>query len=112
MEMGDHILQVLLALGLVVGLVVALGFAMKRINSGGFKSGGEIKVVASTFLGPKERILLLQVRDRQVLVGANPNGIRALSEFPAPPGGSSGDTSADNQAGGGFERALREAAST
>jgi flagellar protein FliO/FliZ len=102
MEIGDHILQVLLALGLVIGLVVALGFAMKRINSGSFKSGGEIKVVASTFLGPKERILLLQVRDRQILIGANPQGIRALGEFPVPPG--------DDESGSGFERALREAA--
>jgi flagellar protein FliO/FliZ len=88
MEMGDHILQVVLALGLVVGLVVALGYAMKRINSGQFRSGGDIRVVASTFLGPKERILLVEVKGRQILVGVNPQCIRTLSEFPADRGDS------------------------
>lgn len=85
MEMGDHVLQVLLALGLVVGLVVALGYAMRRINGGHIRSGGEIRVIASQFLGPKERILLIEVKDRQILVGVNPQCIRALSEFPVEP---------------------------
>ena len=85
MEMGDHLLQIVLALGLVVGLVVVLGYAMKRINSGHFKSGGEIRVVASTFLGAKERILLLEVNGRQILVGVSAQNIRTLSEFPPGP---------------------------
>ena len=45
------------------------------------QQGGDIKVVASTFLGPKERVLLLEVQDRQILVGVNPNCIQALGEF-------------------------------
>lgn len=88
MEMGDHILQVLLALGVVVGLVVALGWAVRRINGGNIRSGGDIRVVASQFLGPKERLLLIEVRDRQILVGVNPQCIRTLSEFPAEPAAS------------------------
>ena len=71
MQMGDHILQVLLALGVVVGLVVALGYAMRRINGGHLKTGGDIRVVASQFLGPKERILLLEVKDRQIRQGVS-----------------------------------------
>ncbi|MEZ5560813.1 MAG: flagellar biosynthetic protein FliO [Pseudomonadales bacterium] len=102
MEIGEHILQVVLALGLVVGLVFALGYVMKRINSGGFREGGEIRVVASTFLGPKERLLLVQVRDRQILLGVNPQSIRSLGEFDGvEPAGSEG-----------FDKVLREARGT
>ena len=86
MEVAAHIPQVALALALIVALVVGLGFVIKRLNQGGLRQGGDIKVVASTFLGPKERVLLLEVNDRQILVGVNPNCIQALSEFPAGPG--------------------------
>jgi flagellar protein FliO/FliZ len=86
MEVAAHIPQVALALVLIVALVVGLGFVIKRLNHGGLRQGGDIKVVASTFLGPKERVLLLEVNGRQILVGVNPNCIQALSEFPAAPG--------------------------
>jgi flagellar protein FliO/FliZ len=78
--------------------VLALGYTMKRLNGGGFKSGGDIRVVSSTFLGPKERILLLEVRDRQILVGVNPQCIRTLAEFPA-----------GHEGSGSFREALGEA---
>ena len=97
MEIGDHILQVLLALLLVIGLVVALGLVVRRMNHGAFKSGGDIRVVASTFLGPKERILLVRVRDREVLLGVNPQCISALGEFAA------------GEATASFDTALKEA---
>jgi len=83
MEIGAHIPQVALALALIVALVLGLGFVIKRLNQGGMRhSGGRIKVVATTFLGPKERVLLLEVNDRQILVGVNASGINALTEFP------------------------------
>ena len=81
MEIAAHIPQVVLALTLIVALVVGLGFVIRRMNHGSLRQGGEIKVVASTFLGPKERVLLLEVQDRQILVGVNPNCIQALGEF-------------------------------
>lgn len=81
MEIGEHITQIGLALALIVALVVALGYVVKRLNQGGLRNAGDIKVVASTFLGPKERILLVEVNDRQILVGVNPQSINALSEF-------------------------------
>lgn len=85
MEIGDHITQVGFALALIITLVFGLGFVMKRLNSGGFSASGDIKIVASTFLGPKERVVLLEVKDRHVLIGVNGQGISALSEFPAEP---------------------------
>lgn len=85
MEVGTHIPQVAMALALIIALVVGLGFVIKRLNQGGLRQGGDIKVVASTFLGPKERVLLLEVSDRHILIGVNPNSIQALSEFPVTP---------------------------
>ena len=82
MEVAEHIPQVAIALVSIVAIVLGLGFVVKRLNHGGLRPNGEIKVVASTFLGPKERVLLLEVRKRQILVGVNPHCIQTLAEFP------------------------------
>ena len=34
-------------------------------------------------LGPKERLVLVQVADQQILVGLNPSSMTALATFPA-----------------------------
>ena len=81
MELSDHIAQIAAALVLIVALVVGLGWLVKRLNHGSFTGAGDIKVVASTFLGPKEKVLLLEVKNRQVLIGVNAQSITALSEF-------------------------------
>ena len=84
MEIGDHIAQVGFALLLIVALVVGLGFLLRRLNQGGLGSSGDIRVVASTFLGPKDKVMLVEVRGRELLLGVNGQAITSLAEFPAP----------------------------
>lgn len=100
MELSEHITQIAGALALIVALVVGLGWMVKKLNHGGFSGNGDIRIVASTFLGPKEKVLLLEVRDRQVLIGVNAGGITALGEF---------STDAEINASGGFSGVLAEA---
>lgn len=97
MDVGN-VAQVALALAFIVVLVIGLGFAMRRINGARLRSGGDIEVVASTFLGPKERIVLLKVQDRRVLVGISAQSMTALGEFP--------DTDGNHK---GFDAVLKEA---
>ncbi|MEZ5550103.1 MAG: flagellar biosynthetic protein FliO [Pseudomonadales bacterium] len=97
MDVGN-LAQVALALAFIVVLVIGLGFAMRRINGARLRAGGDIEVVASTFLGPKERIVLLKVQDRRVLVGISAQTMTALGEFPD-----------RNDDGKGFAAVLQEA---
>lgn len=102
MELSDHISQIAAALVLIVALVVGLGWLVKRLNHGSFSAAGDIKVVASTFLGPKEKVLLLEVKNRQVLIGVNAQSITALGEFELPD---------STQQSGSFANVLTEAKS-
>ena len=106
MELSEQIVQVGLALALIIVLVVGLGFAVRRLNSGSFKSAGDIRIVASTFLGAKERVLLLEVKDRHVLIGVTPQGMTSLGDFAR----SQGENHSPGEGShSGFQSVLKEA---
>ena len=65
-----------LSLGLVVGLILAAAYFFKRAPFGLAGRGeGPLRVVASIALGPRERLLLVSARGREILVGVSPAGV-------------------------------------
>ncbi len=79
----DNIWQVALALVVIVGVVLALGYLAKRFQLAKPGGSGALRVVDSTFLGPKERLVLVQVGDQHVLIGMNPQCITKLAQYEA-----------------------------
>lgn len=75
---GASLGSVVLSLALVLALIFALGWALRRLQFA--RSGGDrlLGVLAQLPLGPRDRIVLLRVGDRQALVGVSPAGIRPL----------------------------------
>lgn len=78
--------QVTFSLALVLAAVFAAAWLLRRVRglSGRAATGG-IEVVAERAVGPRERVVLLQVGRRQVLVGVAQGSVRALESFDAPP---------------------------
>lgn len=70
--------QVLLSLGLIVGLIFLLAFVYKRTSLGQKKVGQNIKVLSSLAIGVKEKVVLVEVGDTQILVGATNQSINTL----------------------------------
>ena len=81
MNPADNIWQVALALVLIVGVVMLLGLLAKRFQLNKSKTTGQLKVVDSAYLGPKERLVLVQIADQNVLLGMNPQCITKLAQF-------------------------------
>jgi flagellar biosynthetic protein FliO len=74
--------QLLLAMGIVVGLIVGLGWLVKRLGgSKGLRNAGALKLVARASLSPKHQMFLVRVGSRLVLIGAGPQGLATLSEI-------------------------------
>lgn len=75
---GASIGGVLLSLVLVLALIVGLAWALRRLQS--VRGGGlhAMRVVAQLPLGPRERVVLIQVGERQALVGVAPGGVTSL----------------------------------
>jgi flagellar protein FliO/FliZ len=75
---GGQLLQLVLGLLLVVGLIFVLAWLMRRVQRAGPAGGQVIELVGSRALGPRDRLVLVQVGNEQVLLGVSPGSITAL----------------------------------
>ncbi len=81
MDLSGQIWQVALALILIIGLVLVLGVIAKRMQHGRGLRQGNLTILESASLGPKEKLVLVQVEGRKVLLGMNAQCIAKLVEY-------------------------------
>lgn len=76
--------QLLLGLLLVVGLIFVLAWLARRVQnvSGGMPQA--IRIIASQPLGTRDRLLLVQVGEEQLLLGISPGRITTLHVLKEP----------------------------
>jgi len=78
----------LLSLGgslvVIVVAIVALGWLYSRSRSLGGSSNDVISVVASRALGTRERLMLVEVADQQLLIGMTATQVQTLHVFDKP----------------------------
>jgi flagellar protein FliO/FliZ len=75
---GGQLLQLLLGLGLVVGLIFVLAWLMRRVQRAGPAGNQVIELLGSRALGPRDRLVLVQVGNEQILLGVTPGRITPL----------------------------------
>jgi len=80
---GD-ILSVGASLILVVAAIVVCGWLYSRSQGLRVRGGGIINIIATQPLGPKERILLIEVADKQLVVGMTSTQVSTLHVFDEP----------------------------
>ena len=78
---GPEILSLGLSMLIIIGAVVALGWLYSRMRFNGGGAANVINVIASRALGPKERLLLIEVGDQQLLVGMTASSVQTLHTF-------------------------------
>ena len=81
---GSNLLGVTVNLLLVLAAIVVLAWVFRRVQGIGQPAAGSLRVAATLPLGPKERILLLQVGEEQLVVGASPGGLQTLHVLTQP----------------------------
>ena len=75
-------LQAALALGLIVFLLVGTAWFARKVSGGkGFGQGG-MKVIGGVTLGPRERMVMVEVGDSWLVIGIVPGQIRTLHTMP------------------------------
>ncbi len=102
---GAAILQMLMALSLIVLILFAATWLLRRLNGGqAFANAGPMKVVGGLTISPRERILLIEIEESWILVGVVPGQIKTLHTLPK------GELPASNPSGKAFGQWLQQIA--
>ena len=79
---AGSLLQTILALVFVLALLIGLAWFMKRYGPKTLGGNNKMRIVSSLNLGGRERIVLVEVADQWIVVGASPGRINALATLP------------------------------
>lgn len=82
--MGTQMTKLLLGLLLVIGLIFLLAWLLRRMQQLNPRSTQAIKLISSHALGPRERLVLVQVGSEQVLLGLSAGRITPLHVLEEP----------------------------
>lgn len=88
---GSYI-QAGLALCLIIALLLGTAWLARKVSGGKMFGQGDMKVVGGIALGPREKIVLVEVGDNWLVIGIVPGQIRTLHTLPkgaTPPDGAS-----------------------
>ena len=80
---GGGLLQTTFALLFVLALMLGLAWFLKRFGPKNFGGGNSnVKLVGSLSVGTRERILVVEVGEQWIVVGASPGRMNALATMP------------------------------
>ena len=88
-QVGKHVManmdasSMILSLLMVLGVIIISALVLKRFNLTQ-QSSSQLKVVASLSLGAKERVIVVQIGEQQLVLGVCPQQISLLKDLETP----------------------------
>ena len=79
---AGSLVQTMLSLGFVIALLVGLAWLLKRFGPKHITGGTTVKLVGALSVGARERILVVEVGEQWIVVGASPGRMNALATMP------------------------------
>ncbi|MBL0520254.1 flagellar biosynthetic protein FliO [Aeromonas enteropelogenes] len=69
---------------MVIGLILVLGFLLKKSKIANAMGGGQMRVIASLPVGYKEKLMVVKVGEQQLLIGVTPQQVNFLYRLEEP----------------------------
>lgn len=79
-----EVFQMIMALSLVLGAIALVMWLLRRVQGLQRNAGTNLRILGGVSLGTRERAVLVQVGEQQLLVGASPGQIRTLHVLETP----------------------------
>ena len=86
---AGNLLQTIFALTVVLGVLFALAWFLKRYGPKAGSGSANLRIVGALNLGGRERIMVVEVGDQWIVVGAAPGRVNALATMPRQEGAAS-----------------------
>ncbi|WP_274644497.1 flagellar biosynthetic protein FliO [Pseudomonas serbica] len=84
-SMGMAVLgQTSLSLVVVVGMILGCYWVIKRCTNGAGISRKHLKIVSSSMVGTKERVVIVEVKNTWLVLGVGNGTVNKLHELPKP----------------------------
>lgn len=77
------LLQAVLGMACVLGLILACAWMARRFGLQRFGGGHVVKMVSSTSVGQRERVVVVEVAGQWLVLGVTPQQINTLHTLPA-----------------------------
>jgi flagellar protein FliO/FliZ len=86
-SLGTSALQMLAGLALVIAVILGSLWLLKRLSMPRGSQNAVLRIVGGTAVGPRERVVLLEIGDTWLVVGVAPGRVATLHRLPrlAPP---------------------------
>jgi flagellar protein FliO/FliZ len=81
-DVGGSLLQLLLGLAIVLALMWGSMILLKRIAAPRGAASGMLKVITAAAVGPRERVVIVEVGDKWLVLGVAPGRVTPLHELP------------------------------
>ena len=81
---GTNVVQMIIGLVVVLILVFAIAWLLRRVGGVSLTGGGALKVISGMSMGARERVVLLQVGEEQLLLGVSPGRVQTLHVLEKP----------------------------
>jgi len=78
------VIAAILALGLVIGLIFALAWIVRRLPGTGLRLDDGLRIIAGVSLGSKERAVVVDINGKQLLLGVTPGAVSLLHILDTP----------------------------
>lgn len=100
-SMGN-LVEVTLGLLTVLALIFVIAWLVKRYGAFNASAGGNLRIVGGLSLGQRERVMLVQVGEKQILLGVAPGRVETLYVLEEPI-----EVTAADQTSGDFSEKLQ-----
>jgi len=80
----SSILQVIIGLVVVLCVIAVSAFVLRRMGRFSSLENGGLKVIATLTMGTRDRIVLLQAGEQQIVVGVSPGRMQTLCQLDEP----------------------------
>jgi len=77
--------QVFIALVIVIAAIAGSAWLMRRFGPTQMGPGGAMRVIGGVMIGPRERLVLVEVNDTWLIIGVAPGHVSPVHSMPRPP---------------------------